>query len=197
MKQAVDNRRKGKRMIFFFSLLIAGICFAADGIPPEDSLGNTEDPNCCTLWRGDRIHISDPDPGTGCLFRIHEVNKTGNNHLAYTFFFMNDIHIGGIIGKDDYDEPGYAPDTSDGVDVNGPGSYPWNHLIAATNLINTYYDANLGSGVENGEAVFAIIGGDLSNTAEKAELQHAAKGLYRLHLPWIPLPGNHDLWPNA
>jgi PKD repeat protein len=51
--------------------------------------------------------------------------------------------------------------------------------------------------VEQEEPIFCLIAGDLSNRAEKAELQHAKIYLDELLVPWVPIMGNHDTWPEA
>ncbi|MBD3286210.1 T9SS type A sorting domain-containing protein [candidate division WOR-3 bacterium] len=160
-------------------------------------------------WMGDRVEITSSSKylslpkdmfinNDSLVLTIHEVNNTGNNHLAYTFFYLCDPEIGDC-GIKDYYADGYDNHFVYGQNTdrtgNAIGSYPGRHLTNAVSLINWYYDSLYGSGVENGEAVFSIIGGDIAVTAEREETQHAKTKLDTLHMPWVPVIGNHDTYP--
>ena len=42
---------------------------------------------------------------------------------------------------------------------------------------------------------FVVVLGDFTNSAELSELNKAKDILNELQVPWVPLIGNHDVWP--
>lgn len=165
----------------------------------------TVDEICSGVWMdnsvANRIEIEDyapetpscSDPNCCCRLTIHKVNDEGSNHLAYSFFIIADPHIGDVNDWEDYNCDGYAPDFNPGC--GHYGSYPANHLTNAVNVINDYYLGKYLDGVEQKEPIFCIVDGDIANTAEKAEFQHAELMLDKMWMPWLPVMGNHDTWP--
>lgn len=80
---------------------------------------------------------------------IHEVNKKGDNHLAYSFFYLCDPEIGDITADtgyfEDYFDIGYDNDFVCGEGLYGTGdasgcmgSYPGRHLTNAVRMVNWY-----------------------------------------------------------
>lgn len=120
------------------------------------------------------------------------VHKAGDEskHFIYSFYLIADPHIGDVNDFPDYNEYGWLlplnldrnPDRMGGKN----GSFPGRHLNYAINLINDYYNYGEGDGW------FCVVLGDLSNTAEVAELQHAKKKLDSLDYPWALTTRNHD-----
>src|SRR5947208_16873050 len=42
---------------------------------------------------------------------------------------------------------------------------------------------------------FVVLSGDLTGSAEKSEFQTCKKLLDGLNMPYVPIIGNHDIWP--
>lgn len=137
--------------------------------------------------------------GDSVRFFVHEVGKYASNHLAYTFYLIGDNHIGGVDDLLDYNRPSYNTDLDLEYGNTGGtwGSYPGWRMDRVITAINEHYEDHYGQGVEQGEGVFALHVGDISVTAERAELQHAKMKLDNLLMPWVPEIGNHDTWPWA
>lgn len=98
----------------------------------------------------------------------------------FSFVHMSDIHIGE--GVDDYGTFGY-------LDTIGPGDIgrPAQRLRSAVNWINANY-------IEK-KIAFVVISGDITDSAEKSEFFKSKEILDDLEIPYVPLIGNHDVWP--
>ena len=92
------------------------------------------------------------------------------------------MHVGEEDPDYDYGDPTWNDDASgqDGLSSTG-------FLTQAVDLIN--------SGRNEYNIVFIVVTGDLSDSAELSELHKAEEILNDLDVPWIPLIGNHDVWP--
>ncbi|MEW5760577.1 MAG: metallophosphoesterase, partial [Candidatus Thermoplasmatota archaeon] len=109
-----------------------------------------------------------------------EINKNKGNKLNFSFVHITDLHIG--IGDSDYGTSGYN-DTMPIGDVGSNEKY----LRAIVNWTNSNKDIyNLS---------FVIVTGDITDSAEKSEFLKAKEILDTLEIPYIPLLGNHDVWP--
>jgi hypothetical protein len=103
---------------------------------------------------------------------------TGNNQ--FTIAIIADPHIGD--GISDYGTPGWN---------DAPPNYDQGE--AAIKLRNTVNWINNNKTLFNIKYVFII--GDLTESGEISELSKAYEILNTLEIPWIPLIGNHDVWP--
>ncbi len=96
----------------------------------------------------------------------------------FSFAILTDLHMGE--GEDDHGEPGFQ-------DSGGEGGVVRDMVALSIEAINDnaeYYDID-----------FALALGDLSDSAERSELEVARRALGELAVPWLPLIGNHDTWP--
>lgn len=99
----------------------------------------------------------------------------------WTFAVLSDLHIGW--GVPDYGQPGYGESDSQ----PGQDYYMTERLNAAVNRINER------KAQEN--IKFAVVLGDITDTAEYSEFLKAREILNKLQIPYIPLIGNHDIVP--
>ncbi|MCX7995926.1 MAG: metallophosphoesterase [candidate division WOR-3 bacterium] len=104
----------------------------------------------------------------------------GNGNNQFSIAIIADPHVGDAIA--DYGTPGWN-DTPFNYDQGS----------AAVNLRNTVNWINTHKNVHNIKYVFIL--GDLTESAEISELRKAYEILNTLQVPWIPLIGNHDVWP--
>ncbi|MEO0136527.1 MAG: metallophosphoesterase [candidate division WOR-3 bacterium] len=102
----------------------------------------------------------------------------GTNQFAIAI--IADPHIGDAIP--DYGTPGW-----------NDAPYGYDQGDAALKLRNTVNWINSYKNVYNIKYVFIL--GDLTESAEISELRKAYEILSTLQVPWIPLIGNHDVWP--
>ncbi|MFN8284833.1 MAG: metallophosphoesterase [Chitinophagales bacterium] len=99
----------------------------------------------------------------------------------FSFVHMSDIHIGEGFG--DYGSPGFFNDEIPAIDTSKPARA----LREAVKWINAHeQDKNI---------KFAVISGDLTGSAEKSEFTMVKKIMSELHVPYVPVIGNHDAWP--
>lgn len=99
----------------------------------------------------------------------------------FSFVHISDVHIGE--GFSDYGTPGFFNDTMPDVDNSAPAK----DLRQAVKWINYHeQDKNI---------KFVVISGDLTGSAEKSEFQMCKKIMDGLNVPYVPVIGNHDIWP--
>jgi len=99
----------------------------------------------------------------------------------FSFVLITDLHIGW--GIPDYNGEGYN-DQEEGQDY-----YLTERLKMVVDWINDNY--------ERQNIKFVVVDGDISDTAEYSEFLKAREILNHLKIPYIPLIGNHDIWPNT
>jgi parallel beta-helix repeat protein len=97
----------------------------------------------------------------------------------FSFAIITDLHIGR--GCPDYDGESF----DDGY--NGEEYYLTQRLRNVVNWIN--------KNKENYSLKFLAVLGDIADTAEKSEFCKAKEILDELEIPYIPIFGNHDVWP--
>jgi len=95
---------------------------------------------------------------------------------AFSFAILTDVHIGE--GFVDHGSPGFD---DDGGEDNGVTE----RVRAAVAKVNA----------RAADLRFALVLGDLTDSGERSELVRAREVLGELAVPWIPLLGNHDVWP--
>lgn len=99
----------------------------------------------------------------------------------FSFVHITDTHIGEGIG--DYGSTGFFNDTMPSTDNTEPAV----RLREAVEWINFHeQDKNI---------KFVVISGDLTGSAEKSEFQMCKKIMDNLNVPYVPVIGNHDIWP--
>jgi len=100
---------------------------------------------------------------------------------SFSFVHLTDLHIGGDIP--DYGDTGW----DDGYMVRGHEYRITKHLRAAVDRINLEKEMY--------NTKFVFVTGDLTDSAEKSEFRKAKEILDNLLVTYIPLIGNHDIWP--
>lgn len=114
--------------------------------------------------------------------RSYSINANEPNaEYQFTFVHMSDTHIGE--GDSDYGTPGYLNDTMPEGDVGRPAI----RLRRAIKWIN---NNRLEHNIK-----FVIITGDITDSGERSEFEKAKEILDDLEVPYLPILGNHDVWP--
>ncbi len=99
----------------------------------------------------------------------------------FSFVHITDTHIGE--GFSDYGTTGFYNDTMPVID----SSKPARALQEAVKWINFHeQDKNI---------KFVLVSGDLTGSAEKSEFLKFKEIMNGLNVPYIPVIGNHDVWP--
>jgi len=98
----------------------------------------------------------------------------------FSFIHVTDTHIGEGIG--DYGSEGLLDEMPDG-DIG----YSAERLRTFVNWVNDHYKAE---GIE-----FVVVSGDLTDSGERSEFLKFKEIMDVLDIPYIPLIGNHDVWP--
>lgn len=116
------------------------------------------------------------------VMREFDLNKNLPGAVyKFSFVHISDTHIGEGFG--DYGTPGFFNDTMPAIDNSEPAV----RLREAVKWINYHeQDKNI---------KFVVISGDLTGSAEKSEFQMCKKIMDSLHVPYVPVIGNHDIWP--
>jgi len=119
------------------------------------------------------LTVTDDDAAT------HSISKKVNVTTNWSFAIITDLHIG--YGLPDYGREGFK--SGEG----GQEYYLTERLRRIVNWINKHKDEyNLR---------FVAVLGDISDTAEREELVKAREILEDLSVPYIPIIGNHEVWP--
>jgi hypothetical protein len=120
--------------------------------------------------------------GAGCSPAGDDDDSTlDGGPVAFSLAILTDTHVGE--GQLDHGEPGFD-------DSGGGGDDPITaRLAAAVEKINVAVDEH------DIRLVMAL--GDFTDSAERSELVRARELLDELTVPYVPLIGNHDMWPYA
>ena len=103
---------------------------------------------------------------------------------SWSFAIITDLHVGQPPRVSDYGNDGWN-DAESGD----------NSIASVVNLADTISLIN--SSKEKYNIAFVVVDGDFTDSAELSELNKAKEILDGLSIPWIPIIGNHDLWPYA
>ncbi len=111
---------------------------------------------------------------------VFSVSKKADAYGLWRFAVITDPHIGW--GIPDYGNEGYS-------DTSGSGQ----EYFLTERLRNTVQWIN--DHAIDDKIKFVVVDGDISDTAEYAEFKKAKDILAELNIPYIPVIGNHDIWP--
>ncbi|MBN2168840.1 MAG: metallophosphoesterase [Actinobacteria bacterium] len=98
----------------------------------------------------------------------------------FSFVHLADLHIGAHIS--DYGTKGFDDKALPG-DV-GPAAENLRQIVNWINENSAVYDIR-----------FVLITGDITDSAERSEFLKAKEILDELDIPYVPVLGNHDIWP--
>jgi len=101
---------------------------------------------------------------------------------AFTYAQITDLHIGYGVG--DYGTAGF-----DDAPPSGDIGSPAQNLRSTVDWINANH--------ESMSMQFVVVTGDITDSAEKSEFMKAKEILDTLQVPYVPIPGNHDMWPHT
>jgi len=105
-----------------------------------------------------------------------------NRSWQFSFVHLTDVHIGEGVSGGDYGTVGYD-------DALTPADYG----LPAQNLSNTVKWIN--QNADRLKIKFVAVTGDLTRSGEKSEFLMFKQIADSLTVPYIPLMGNHDMWP--
>lgn len=109
-------------------------------------------------------------------------NRQSGKPHDFAFVHLTDTHIGEGDPDGDYGTPGW----SDELTLSDEG-YPAERLRKAVRWINTHADSL--------NIRFVIVTGDLTDSGERSEFLKFKEIMDGLRIPYVPLIGNHDVWP--
>jgi 3',5'-cyclic AMP phosphodiesterase CpdA len=101
---------------------------------------------------------------------------------AFSFVHLTDVHIGEGDGDRDYGTVGINDEMPIG-DIGDPA-------IRLRNTVNWLKENH-----EAEQIKFVIVSGDLTDSGERSEYLKFKEIMDELPIPYIPLIGNHDVWP--
>ncbi len=118
--------------------------------------------------------------GIGQKIKYTEIGKVANAPVDFSFVHLTDLHMGE--GFEDYGTRGWDDEPS-----SGDEGYSAQRLRQSVNWINRHADSL--------KIRFVMVTGDLTDSGEKSEFLKCREILDDLNVPYIPLIGNHDVWP--
>ncbi len=114
-----------------------------------------------------------------------DIGDCENNDLEWSFGIITDIHV----GEESPDFVFWGWDDPRVTLPYGLGDKGAEHLRRAVNWINEK--------AESQKIKFVAELGDLTDGGEISEQKFAIEELDRLSVPWLPVIGNHDVWPHV
>ena len=114
-----------------------------------------------------------------CPSKLADTAPTAEAQEPFSFAILTDLHVGE--GFLDY-AGGMWTDSGEGA-----SSQVTDNVQAVVDKVNA----------RASDLDFAVVLGDLTDSGESSELTGARNLLDGLQIPWIPLLGNHDVWPYA
>ena len=118
-------------------------------------------------------------PAVSSYSQNSDIPETGQ---VFSYAQITDLHIGQGVG--DYGTAGYDDAPPPG-DIGSSAEL----LRSTVDWINTNHDSM--------SLEFVVVTGDITDSAEKSEFMKAKEILDTLVVPYVPIPGNHDLWPHT
>lgn len=99
---------------------------------------------------------------------------------CFSFAQVTDLHLGELV--DDYGTPGW--DDADGAEDSRTATLRF--AVSKINMAAEEYDIR-----------FVAATGDYADSGERSEMLKARDILDQLNVPYLPVIGNHDMWPHA
>ncbi|MEZ5004361.1 MAG: metallophosphoesterase [Chitinophagales bacterium] len=100
----------------------------------------------------------------------------------FSFVHLTDVHIGEGDEDGDYGTEGYSD-----IPPVGDIGYPAERLRRTVNWLNENH--------ESYNIDFVVVSGDLTDSGEESEFYKFKEIMSSLKIPYVPLIGNHDVWP--
>ena len=106
----------------------------------------------------------------------------------WSFAIITDLHVGEGAPNGDFGAPGWDDNGNYSNSMSNPGL-----LYLRTSV--AFLNDKIRRGGNPANIKFVAVLGDFTNSAELSELQAAIDELNELAVPWLPIIGNHDIWP--
>ena len=105
----------------------------------------------------------------------------------WSFAMIADLHVGIDAPNKDFGAPGWDDNSNYSNSMNNKGLQ---NLMTSVSKINESIENENPNNIK-----FVAVLGDFTDSAELSELQAAKDALNQLKIPWLPIIGNHDIWP--
>jgi PKD repeat protein/predicted phosphohydrolase len=157
-------------------------------------------PTCTWTWHSEgkyivalRVTDSQPSGPSGTIgpldVDITYTTVTIKKTEAWSFAVITDLHIG-------FGYPDYGPEGFDERMVNSKRMEDSEILRLCEDYYLTDRLTKVVESINNNPQIkFVVVLGDISDTAEYSEFLKAREILNMLTVPYIPVLGNHDVWP--
>jgi hypothetical protein len=113
----------------------------------------------------------------------NDINKNIEGAVyKFSFAQVTDTHIGESAENGDYGTSGFDDEPPVG-DIGNPA-------IRLRRVVDWLNDNAAEKGID-----FVIVSGDLTDSGEKSEFYKFKEIMSTLNIPYVPMIGNHDVWP--